>query len=828
MADLSEQTLSDNFNLIDEEQLNTMAKLLEMIDCPSDLRGLRKAIATVEYLFSLYPSRVTTLFGIDHNSFRASLLIIHSYQHKNSSAFWKESHGRGWKSERPIYSLLFIFSDNRTSHAAAALLLFLEHYLNNETKIVGQNRAEESVRAFRMLYTDESTRDECFRESSLDRTVNNIFAMKERLKSDDDDNYLPRAQLGYLYQLEHFYRLDWVTRGRHERRTAKQIRGHYSRKRYERITGSDNLMTPSLNTQKLPRIYEEAGVTKSEDLPDVTIIKSSSPPPLLQPYEQASTSIVKDSAIHWFNTKKVNIDIRRCHNLLPTCRTILQPHELKLLMRSLTNTSTGAIGGIDKKLIRAVLLIMLITARDLQSVLSIKQASTQKEVGFHFDGNDILLNVAPEPTTLSPVNNELLLPVSSVISITLPEHLVTHVSPYFSDTFIEPIQQKKPVEWQDAIQRYLKELNRKFSIQISLTRIEHHLINWVSAHESYDPVLLDILAEKTRYQSRSAKHYAYYTETEINDELHALWNALFTEAAHQQAENSDSLTPTISSELKMERGVGSAFTPKADALSTWISEKASILLSNKPFAVSSTLEGLVNYHNAYTLYTIIMLKSGTGYRAVYNPLPSLDLALLRYQSICISDKDSKTLFNHTRVVACPDILKSQILHYQAHIEAFANLIAVNFSYFAQQYFTHSSHVQHLELTSKTERLEQFLTIKNSSGTDGMFLFFTECDEHASHTKKIVQNSSPTFLNTYFPFPLNFGRHYMRRYLQMNNVHQELIKFQLGHWMTGETALEKFSELNHVEAIQALLPTLNSMMDELGWRDIPSLLTRKRA
>jgi hypothetical protein len=47
-------------------------------------------------------------------------------------------------------------------------------------------------------------------------------------------------------------------------------------------------------------------------------------------------------------------------------------------------------------------------------------------------------------------------------------------------------------------------------------------------------------------------------------------------------------------------------------------------------------------------------------------------------------------------------------------------------------------------------------------------------------------------------------------------------------MTGETTLEKFSELNHVEAIQALLPTLNGMMDELGWRDIPSLLTRKRA
>ena len=39
MADLSEQTLSEVFNVIDEKQLNTIAQLLEMIDCPSDLRG---------------------------------------------------------------------------------------------------------------------------------------------------------------------------------------------------------------------------------------------------------------------------------------------------------------------------------------------------------------------------------------------------------------------------------------------------------------------------------------------------------------------------------------------------------------------------------------------------------------------------------------------------------------------------------------------------------------------------------------------------------------------------------------------------------------------
>ena len=76
-------------------------------------------------------------------------------------------------------------------------------------------------------------------------------------------------------------------------------------------------------------------------------------------------------------------------------------------------------------------------------------------------------------------------------------------------------------------------------------------------------------------------------------------------------------------------------------------------------------------------------------------------------------------------------------------------------------------------------------------------------------------------------PLNCGRHYLRRYLQINDVPQELIKLQMGHWVTGENPLEGFSSLCMTEAINDLLPTLDKMMNEIGWESTPSALTRKR-
>ncbi|MBF4308243.1 hypothetical protein, partial [Vibrio anguillarum] len=79
-----------------------------------------------------------------------------------------------------------------------------------------------------------------------------------------------------------------------------------------------------------------------------------------------------------------------------------------------------------------------------------------------------------------------------------------------------------------------------------------------------------------------------------------------------------------------ERGIGSQFTPTKEAIIHWVSEHTRKLHTYTAFEVVKNIKELVNYHNQYTIYTLIMLINASGYRAVYNPMPSFDLLLLRY------------------------------------------------------------------------------------------------------------------------------------------------------------------------------------------------------
>lgn len=109
-----------------------LERLLDLIDCPEDFRGLQKVHATINYLFSLQPDNVSSLFEMD--VFNLSVLL--NQFSDVSDVFYIEysnkSHGKGWMSKRPIYSLLFIFYDHRTPEACSALTYFINRTLYKE------------------------------------------------------------------------------------------------------------------------------------------------------------------------------------------------------------------------------------------------------------------------------------------------------------------------------------------------------------------------------------------------------------------------------------------------------------------------------------------------------------------------------------------------------------------------------------------------------------------------------------------------------------------------------------------------------------------------
>lgn len=78
--------------------------------------------------------------------------------------------------------------------------------------------------------------------------------------------------------------------------------------------------------------------------------------------------------------------------------------------------------------------------------------------------------------------------------------------------------------------------------------------------------------------------------------------------------------------------------------------------------------------------------------------------------------------------------------------------------------------------------------------------------------------------------MNFGRYYLRLYLQHMGVHQELIKFRLGHWVIGEIPLEILSSFSMAESISMLQPLLDNMLSEsLNYRvTLRSMIKTKNA
>ncbi|WP_124939179.1 hypothetical protein [Vibrio viridaestus] len=805
--------------------------MLETIDCPVDFRGFQKVHAVIDYFLDTHPTLFEIIFDLDTFTASRALALFSDIDSAYYENYQNPKPARGWMSRRPLYSLLFVFYDRQDQQTASALLFFLKHYYENESKIIMENRTEDSIRAFRLLYTDETIDRSCFNALSITEITNNIRNFRDTLKEEDniDDESSASSRIGYLRNLEHFYLLDWKKRTSFTRTSQKIIRSSFSRRKIERVVGSDNLYTASLNKRTLSQPLTEAGVSADEDYPELCIIKTEQPIHPKPKYELPDFSVIKDRAKIQNKNRVISKDVRRSHNITPLSRNILQPHELCILWHSLNTKSNNAIQTVPKNNIKLLLHIILLTGRDLNAVcnLSIDYNESNENASIIIKNSRLVLKIAPKPTAElgKHSNNENLLKTKKVAFIYLPCYLFDIYKQSRLDRYPTLAGKYKVNICRKAIESYIKKLNQRYHCQISLKRIENHLTNRMIAVEQHDPVILEMLRGELSYYSRSPRHYAWYSESEINCYVQALWSDTFEQIKQYKPDFSTPVVGDILLDID-SRGIGSQFTPKATSLHRWVSNHINELNQLSAFDVSKNLQNLVEYHNRYAVYTLLMLINASGYRAVYNPLPSFDLLLIRYKALCISDKDSSKTFSHTRVIACPTLLQFQLKHYQQHAIALANLINHLYPAQSRQLYAQTCDHQLIDLTHKNDRIEWFLSAKNSRSNDGLFFLFLQDSDDKSFYR--TKNSGPKILSEYINLPLNFGRHYVRRYLELSNVHQELIKFQLGHWVNGETPLEKCSSLNHREAIEHLLPILNQMMEELDWKAIPSLITRKRA
>ncbi|WP_226421608.1 hypothetical protein [Vibrio sp. E14] len=125
MSTPNQDDIKELLPLASNEMLDNIEQILELIDCPEDFRGLQKVHASLLYLFKLNQAYFSQAFEIDIPTLSKLFDLFTDINPDYYKQYSNSVSAKGWMSQRPLYSLLFIFYDHQNELAANALLFFI-------------------------------------------------------------------------------------------------------------------------------------------------------------------------------------------------------------------------------------------------------------------------------------------------------------------------------------------------------------------------------------------------------------------------------------------------------------------------------------------------------------------------------------------------------------------------------------------------------------------------------------------------------------------------------------------------------------------------------
>jgi len=224
--------------------------------------------------------------------------------------------------------------------------------------------------------------------------------------------------------------------------------------------------------------------------------------------------------------------------------------------------------------------------------------------------------------------------------------------------------------------------------------------------------------------------------------------------------------------------VGSSFLVKDDALSRWVT-KLKTILESKP----SGCQEIIQYHNVYARYTLMMLGHAMVSRGNHDPSPLYIDLKIGYA--IVDDKMRRDGYNR-RVNFLPDFVVEHLRFYAEHVKliyAILNYGNVELGPLANLFFT-INHQNRRELFSPRAMID----------------------------------AVPTF-----PGKRNSLRHHMRSKLVQMGVGGDLIDAHMGHWHIGMEPFSFYSAMSPIMLKTELLPAVSKVMKSCGWEPVQSLV-----
>ena len=806
---------------------------LEKIQAPATMRGTGRILDAL-YAWSQDVSvkrELERIFVLPSWFFPALGYRIHMRDPKSKSEFYDVKMGSGWCEENPFYAWLFRSSDYYDDLKSRTIqLLFIECYYNHLVDLTdpglrtnSKTREQEVCRAARLLF-DRTNRDfkgviRHLAPEDLGCTEKLAFGIERYIK--DKHTLIEQKNSNYLHSLIHFWLGDWVSGRRHSRthQFKKMIARRYNRTRKCMLQGNEPYLQEILPS--LQEAVDPEGLEPDDLYPQQLFIELDGEcDQARDARELPQVERLFDPALLKRKSIDVTHKIRRGQNVSLQNSELIKPGDLarfiRFLQRSLSKEN-------DEAKVVAFWAMLLIG----KPLPELAQLQIFDDVGMTTAG--LYLDPAGCGWWVFPVNYSAkprlgdddsgLFSTCSQVVTPCPPFFVNLIRQYYSGG----LQPLLPVELTteqltERLKRYSDHLQQ--GGRISLDKLYSFIDRFSFATGCIDPVVLDFSYQLALSRTRVSRSYACIDDAFRLNALNHLWTEVtrYVRAADPNIE-----IPLLFEERQwaQPQWVGSTFTPTQAACQELALSLQNVLAEVKPSAICP-LNEVIRYHNAYAVYTAFLLMFATGYRAVYNPLPSLALHLRDYKLLAISDKDDSD-FTHARLVCMPELLAQQISHYRGHLSALAELLRCHEPALA------------VKIDGLLQRDEQFLALGVSDASQWYQIVRNSRRELGPlfHIKSVYQqwqplNISPKALAGYFPshlsLPGNVGRHWMKSRLLMRRVDPELIDWQMGHWMTGQAPLAYYSALSHVEVSRLLAPILDEMLQEVGWLALPSLIT----